>query len=92
MANQKLHYKACALCRHGSFVVKTAAVSNLLVMQVSMLPEQDIVESREMFMKLDADGDGMVSVQDLKKAGSLAVGFEDQVRTCGKKMGAKMVL
>jgi len=46
---------------------------------VSMLPEQDIVESREMFMKLDADGDGMVSVQDLKKAGSLAVGFEDQV-------------
>jgi len=56
-----------------------------------MLPEQDIVESREMFMKLDADGDGMVSVQDLKKAGSLAVGFEDQVRTCGKKW-AKIVL
>ena len=46
---------------------------------VSMLPEQEIAESRNIFMSLDADGDGMVSAQDLKKAGSLAVGFEDQV-------------
>ena len=46
---------------------------------VSMLPEQDIAESRDMFMQLDVDGDGMVSAHDLKKAGSLAVGFEDQV-------------
>eukprot|EP00438_Fugacium_kawagutii_P034657 Skav203537 [mRNA] locus=scaffold2230:67164:67619:+ [translate_table: standard] len=44
-----------------------------------MLPEEDIAESREVFMQLDADGDGMVSAADLKKAGSLAVGFEDQV-------------
>ena len=50
-----------------------------------MLPEQDIAESREIFMKLDADGDGMVSVQDLKKAGSLAVGFEDQAPLRGGK-------
>eukprot|EP00913_Durusdinium_trenchii_P011739 g11025.t1 len=45
---------------------------------VSMLPEQDIADSRELFLRLDLDGDGTVSAQDLKKAGSLVVGFEEQ--------------
>ena len=35
---------------------------------VSLLPERVIAESRDLFLRLDLDGDGTVSSQDLKKA------------------------
>ncbi|CAJ1426755.1 unnamed protein product [Effrenium voratum] len=44
---------------------------------VYMLPESQIAELRELFISLDIDGDGVISSADLKRAGSLAIGMDD---------------
>ena len=49
------------------FVAKPRFKRAAICTAVSMLPEQDIADSRELFLRLDLDGDGTVSAQDLKK-------------------------
>ncbi|CAE7237717.1 CPK2 [Symbiodinium sp. CCMP2456] len=44
---------------------------------VSMLSDHQIASSRELFISLDADRDGKVSAQDLKRAGGAAMGMGD---------------
>ena len=44
---------------------------------VSMLADHQIASSRELFISLDADKDGKISAQDLKRAGGRALGMGD---------------
>eukprot|EP00931_Biecheleriopsis_adriatica_P008427 TRINITY_DN109614_c0_g1_i1.p1 TRINITY_DN109614_c0_g1~~TRINITY_DN109614_c0_g1_i1.p1 ORF type:complete len:610 (-),score=97.10 TRINITY_DN109614_c0_g1_i1:182-2011(-) len=57
----------------------------VLSIAASMLPDTLVQPSRDLFINLDVDGDGVISIKDLKVAGSVACGMGAKLTTSQAK-------